>query len=48
MGSLSAVPGEPGCSFPVLYYHASSNADAESVFPGGGRLTAGVDATQIS
>lgn len=45
MGSLAAVPGEPGWVLPILYLHTSSSAGAERVFPRGGRLTAGVDGT---
>ena len=44
MGSLSAVPGTPGWSLGLVYYHTTADADASRTFPLGGRLTAGVDA----
>lgn len=45
MGSLSAVPSEPGWSVPAVYVHSSVDADASKAFPRGGRLAAGVSAT---
>ena len=42
--SFAAVPGDPGWSFPLVYYHTSTDASAGRSFPIGGRLTAGVDA----
>jgi len=44
MGSFAAVPGEPGWSLPLVYYHTSADADAGKSFRRGGRVTAGVDA----
>jgi hypothetical protein len=43
MGSFAAVPGEPGWSLPVIYYHTSVEADGSKTFQRGGRITAGVD-----
>jgi len=42
--SFAAVPGDPGWSLPVVYYHTSSDAGASRSFSRGGRLTAGLDA----
>ena len=42
--SFAAVPGDPGWSLPVVYYHTSTDAGGGRSFPIGGRLTAGVDA----
>jgi len=42
-GSLAAVPAEPGWSVPLVYYHASSDADVSKEFAPGGRITAGLD-----
>lgn len=44
MGSFAAVPSEPGWTIPAIYYHTSTDAGGEKVFPRGGRLTAGLDA----
>ena len=42
LGSFAAVPGEPGWSLPIIYYHASSDAEASgSAFQIGGRTCAG-------
>jgi len=43
-GSLAAVPGEPGFSVPLVYYHASADAGGNADFKIGGRIAAGVDA----
>jgi hypothetical protein len=43
MGSLAAVPGEPGWSLPVVYYHQSADEGAGKSFPLGGRVTAGIE-----
>ena len=42
-GSLAAVPAEPGWSMPLVYYHASTDADGSKNFASGGRITAGLD-----
>jgi len=42
-GSFAAVPSEPGWSLPIVYYHASVDADASKNFPVGGQITAGLD-----
>ena len=42
--SFAAVPGDPGWSLPLVYYHTSTDASGGRSFPIGGRLTAGVDA----
>lgn len=44
-GSLSAVPGDPGWSVPLVYYHTTADAGASKSFLVGGNLTAGIDAT---
>lgn len=43
-GSLAAVPGEPGWSVPVVYYHLDVSANGSKSFIVGGNLTSGVDA----
>ena len=43
-GSFAAVPGEPGWSLPIIYYHTSSDADASRAFQIGGRTALGVEA----
>jgi hypothetical protein len=45
MGSFAAVPADPGWSLAMVYYHSSASADTDKIFPRGGRLTAGLDAT---
>jgi hypothetical protein len=45
MGSLAAVPGAPGFSLPLVYYHTSADSGGDVLFSRGGRLTLGVDAT---
>jgi hypothetical protein len=42
-GSLTAVPGDPGWSLPLAYYHASADAGAGKSFPRGGQIRAGLD-----
>lgn len=42
-GSLTAVPGDPGWSLPLAYYHASADAGASKSFPRGGQVRAGLD-----
>ena len=43
-GSLAAVPGEPGWSLPMVYYHASADASGGKNFAVGGQITGGLDA----
>lgn len=43
-GSLAAVPGEPGWSMPMVYYHSSADASGGANFAVGGRITGGLDA----
>ena len=43
-GSFAAVPGEPGWSLPIIYYHASSDAEASRAFQIGGRTALGLEA----
>lgn len=45
-GALAAVPTAPGWSFPLIYYHASADIDANDPIPRGGRgrIAAGVEA----
>jgi len=42
--NFAAVPGEPGWSIPVVYYHTSSDAGASREFVVGGDLVLGLDA----
>ena len=42
-GSLAAVPGDPGWSLPLIYYHAPIAADGSREFPNDGRITLGLD-----
>ena len=44
-GSFAAVPGDPGWSLPLVYYHSSSDAGADRAFRRGGAITAGLDVT---
>jgi hypothetical protein len=44
MGSFAAVPGEPGPSVPLVYYHMSADANASRSFIIGGNLVAGLNA----
>jgi hypothetical protein len=41
--SFSAVPGDPGWSLPVIYYHTSADASASRSFERGGSIVAGLD-----
>ena len=41
--SFAAVPGDPGWSLPLVYFHTSTDASAGRSFPIGGRLTADLD-----
>lgn len=43
VGSLAAVPGEPGLSWATIYYHNSADAGAGQEFAQGGEIRAGVD-----
>lgn len=43
-GSFAALPGEPGWSLPILYYHASADAGGDKQTQRGNRITAGIDA----
>jgi len=43
--SFAAVPGDPGWSLPVVYFHNSADAGGGRSFPLGGRVTAGLDVT---
>lgn len=42
-GSFAAVRGDPGWTFPLVYYHASTDAGGDRLFRRGARLTAGLD-----
>ncbi len=43
-GSLAAVPGQPGFSGAITYYHTSVEAGKGAVFQQGGRIEAGLNA----
>jgi hypothetical protein len=43
MASFAAVPGEPGWSLPLVYYHTSADAGGSKDFAVGGNLVAGID-----
>ena len=42
-GSFAAVPGDPGWSLPLVFYHSSVDADASKSFRRGGQVTGGLD-----
>lgn len=42
--SLAAVPGSPGWSLPMIYYHMDADEGASKSFPVGGTIAAGIDA----
>ena len=42
-GSFAAVPGDPGWSLPLVYYHTSTDASASKSFSRGGQVRAGLD-----
>ena len=42
-GSFAAVQSEPGWSLPIVYYHASADADRSKNFEVGGQTTAGLN-----
>ncbi|MDM0110562.1 transporter [Variovorax sp. J22R133] len=44
-GSFAAVPGDPGWSLPLVYYHTSADAGVGKSFPRGGQVRAGLDVT---
>ena len=44
MGSFSALPGDPGWSLPLIYYHTSADAGASKAFEIGGRVDVGLNA----
>jgi len=44
-GSFAATPGDPGWTFPAIYYRSVADASATKNFTIGGRIVAGVDAT---
>jgi hypothetical protein len=43
-GSFAAVPGEPGASVPLVYFHSSADANASKSFIIGGNRVAGLSA----
>ena len=45
-GSLNAVPGDPGWSLPLIYFHASMDAGGSVEFATDGRITLGLDVTE--
>ena len=44
LASFAALPGTPGLSVPVIYYHSSVDAGGQKNFVLGGNLVAGIDA----
>ncbi|MDM0117181.1 transporter [Variovorax sp. J22R133] len=44
-GSFAAVPGDPGWSLPLVYYHTSADAGVGKAFSRGGQVRAGLDVT---
>ena len=44
--SLSAVPGDPGWSLPLIYYHATLDADGNAELPANGVVTLGLEVTE--
>lgn len=42
-GSLAAVPGDPGWSIPIIYYHSSVDAGRSAEIPKAGKLTLGLE-----
>ena len=42
--SFAAVPGSPGWSLPMVYYHMDADVGASKNFPIGGNVVAGIDA----
>jgi len=42
-GSLAAVPGEPGWSMPLVYYHSSVDAGGNKTLRVGGNITSGLN-----
>jgi hypothetical protein len=42
-GSFTALPGEPGWSLPIIYYHTTTDASANRSFTRGGSVVAGLD-----
>lgn len=44
MGSFAAVPGEPGWSLGLVYYHSYGDAGGGKSFPEGGRVEVGLEA----
>ena len=44
LGSFSALPGDPGWSLPLVYYHYSGDAGGSKAFEIGGAVTLGLDA----
>jgi hypothetical protein len=43
MGSFAAAPADPGWSLATIYYHSSTSAGADKIFPRSGRITVGMD-----
>ena len=44
MGSFAALPGDPGWSLPLVYYHTKADASASKAFEIGGRVDVGLKA----
>lgn len=42
-GSMAAVPGDPGWSIPLIYFHASVEGDGSREFPTAGKITLGLE-----
>lgn len=42
-GSMAAVPGDPGWSIPLIYYHSSVGIEGSEETPTAGRITLGLE-----
>jgi len=42
-GSMAAVPGDPGWSIPLIYFHSSVEGEGSREFPTAGKITLGLE-----
>jgi len=42
-GSMAAVPGDPGWSLPLIYFHSSVEGEGSREFPTAGKITLGLE-----